>query len=84
MTAIGWLGFVVCLLIGGDFALDALALRRDLANPATTRWVYDLGALKVTAKYFATAVLLAWMSVATRRWRRAHGHRAKRAAAPVL
>ena len=76
----------VFVLAAVDFALNVVQLRGGSITNSATRAVYDLGGIRVTAKYLATAFVLASLATATRRWLRAQRREASRqtAFAPPL
>ena len=60
----------VFVLAAVDFALNVVQLRGSSITNSATRATYDLGGIRVTAKYVATAFVLASLATATRRWLR--------------
>src|SRR5437773_11163332 len=71
----------VFVLAAVDFALNVVQLRGSSITNSATRATYDLGGIRVTAKYVATAFVLASLATATRRWLRAQRREASRQAA---
>jgi len=71
----------VFVLAAVDFALNVVQLRGSSITNSATRATYDLGGIRVTAKYLATAFVLASLATATRRWLRAQRREASRQAA---
>jgi hypothetical protein len=77
---VAWLGVAAAAVVALDFLLNTVQLRGSggVDQDPAARWSYDFGALRVTAKYLVTGLLLAWIGIAARRWARGQPHHSRR------
>ena len=68
LTILTWVAAALVLIGTLGFVLDVLQLRPGVPrDPPRALWVFDVGAEKAVLKYLASAVVLAWIAVASRR-----------------